>query len=200
MDEIVQQAMRKWPNVPNCFGWLALDRRGQWRMRDEAAQRAGHLGDPIRHDGLVQFIARNYHSDADGRWFFQNGPQRVFVELEYTPWVVRFHAGRWTVMTGEALHPEACLMDEHGNLLFVGIIDGQRQASHIAVLSDSDLQTIEPHIVWSRDYDENDPAAPPGTLSVPGMTPLPILRTQSTTLADQFAFIASPQKDPPSTI
>lgn len=27
MDDIVRQAMAKWPNVPNCFGWLALDRR-----------------------------------------------------------------------------------------------------------------------------------------------------------------------------
>ena len=24
MDEIVKQAMAKWPNVPNCYGWLGL--------------------------------------------------------------------------------------------------------------------------------------------------------------------------------
>jgi len=37
MDEIVKQALAKWPNVPHCTGWLLLDRRGQWRMRDDAA-------------------------------------------------------------------------------------------------------------------------------------------------------------------
>ncbi len=25
MDAIVEQAMRKWPNVPHCYGWLGLD-------------------------------------------------------------------------------------------------------------------------------------------------------------------------------
>ena len=28
MDDIVKQAMAKWPNVPHCYGWLALDARG----------------------------------------------------------------------------------------------------------------------------------------------------------------------------
>ena len=27
MDEIVKQALAKWPNVPHCTGWLLLDRR-----------------------------------------------------------------------------------------------------------------------------------------------------------------------------
>jgi hypothetical protein len=33
----------------------------------------------------VNFIQRNYDHDAQGQWFFQNGPQRVYVELEATP-------------------------------------------------------------------------------------------------------------------
>ncbi|MFB0914815.1 MAG: DUF2946 family protein, partial [Burkholderiaceae bacterium] len=28
MDDLVKQAMAKWPNVPNCFGWLGLSARG----------------------------------------------------------------------------------------------------------------------------------------------------------------------------
>lgn len=28
MDDIVKQAMVKWPNVPDCYGWLGLDARG----------------------------------------------------------------------------------------------------------------------------------------------------------------------------
>ena len=38
MDEIVRAAIAKWPNVPHCYGWLALDARGNWRMRDERCQ------------------------------------------------------------------------------------------------------------------------------------------------------------------
>ena len=41
MDDIVKQAMAKWPNVPNCYGWLGLDARGNWYLRDDRAQAAG---------------------------------------------------------------------------------------------------------------------------------------------------------------
>lgn len=41
MDEIVKAAMAKWPEVPACYGWLGLDARGQWHLRDDAVQRAG---------------------------------------------------------------------------------------------------------------------------------------------------------------
>ena len=30
MDAIVEAALRKWPNVPACRGWLGLDARGDW--------------------------------------------------------------------------------------------------------------------------------------------------------------------------
>ena len=41
MDDIVKQAMAKWPNVPHCYGWLGLDARGNWYMRDDGAQAYG---------------------------------------------------------------------------------------------------------------------------------------------------------------
>ena len=41
MDEIVKQAMAKWPNVPHCYGWLGLDARGNWYMRDDRVQAEG---------------------------------------------------------------------------------------------------------------------------------------------------------------
>ena len=89
MDESVKQALAKWPNVPHCYGWLALDARGAFRMRDEAAQIAHLPGDVIRHESLLAFIYRNYACDSRGAWYFQNGPQRVYVELESTPFIVR---------------------------------------------------------------------------------------------------------------
>jgi hypothetical protein len=96
MDEIVKAALKKWPNVPHCYGWLALDARGDWYMRDDRIQAAGPFpqvkGSRIVHDKLRSFIHRNYAADAAGCWFFQNGPQRVYVELEAAPWVWRLPA------------------------------------------------------------------------------------------------------------
>jgi len=93
MDDIVKAALRKWPNVPHCRGWLGLDARGDWYMRDERTQAAGPFpqvkGSRILHEKLREFIHRNYASDDAGCWFFQNGPQRVYVELEAAPWVWR---------------------------------------------------------------------------------------------------------------
>ena len=121
MDDIVKQALVKWPNVPDCYGWLGLDARGRWFMRDDAAQAAGDFpqsrGSWLRHEKLIDFIGRNYESDDEGRWFFQNGPQRVYVELECTPWV-------WQVLpdyrlqshTGLQSSAGECLLDEEGRL------------------------------------------------------------------------------------
>jgi hypothetical protein len=104
MDDIVKQAMAKWPNVPHCYGWLALDARGNWRMRDEAAQQANAPGDKVNSAALVGFINRNYGHDDAGRWYFQNGPQRVYVNLEATPYIARSDPAQGLVLqTGAAL-------------------------------------------------------------------------------------------------
>lgn len=130
MDNIVKQAMAKWPNVPDCYGWLGLGMRGVWYLRDDAAQAAGPFAGPgssaasrgsaLQHAQLVEFIGRNYLADERGRWFFQNGPQRVFVELEAAPWVLRVQRqddGRYVVHThtGAAVQVERALCDEHGH-------------------------------------------------------------------------------------
>ena len=123
MDEIVEAALRKWPHVPHCYGWLALDARGDWYLRDAAAQAAGPFpqvkGSRIEHDGLRSFIERNYDADGRGCWFFQNGPQRVYVELEAAPWVWRLSAGapcRVHAHTGDAAQPQAAWLDERGRV------------------------------------------------------------------------------------
>lgn len=120
MDDLVQKAMEKWPNVPHCYGWLALDARGHWRMRDEHAQKHQLPGQRIHHPALIAFINRNYISDAEGRWYFQNGPQRVYVSLEATPFIARTDPQHEFVLhTGQPLPGVklACLTD-HGNLIF----------------------------------------------------------------------------------
>lgn len=125
MDDIVKQALAKWPNVPDCYGWLGLDARGNWFMRDEHAQAQGPFaggtleskGSQLKHDKLIDFIHRNYESDARGQWFFQNGPQRVYVELETTPLVWRVNDD-FSIHdhTGKSARVHACLLDELGRV------------------------------------------------------------------------------------
>lgn len=123
MDDIVKQAMAKWPNVPHCYGWLGLDARGNWYMRDDRAQAQGAFasglpgakGSLLKHDKLIEFIQRNYAADAQGQWYFQNGPQRVYVELEATPWVWRISdAHQITAHDGQAATYVAATVDELG--------------------------------------------------------------------------------------
>lgn len=129
MDEIVKQAMLKWPDVPACSGWLGLDARGRWYLRDTAAQALGAFpesrGNRIEHEKLIEFIGRNYLEDDDGCWFFQNGPQRVFVELENTPWIWRLrfdpesrvlHIHTHTGLPQRSSALRAVLLDEDGCL------------------------------------------------------------------------------------
>ncbi|OON60462.1 hypothetical protein B0920_15865 [Massilia sp. KIM] len=137
MDDIVRQAMAKWPNVPHCYGWLALDARGGWRMRDEAAQRANAPGDRLTNPALVGFINRNYLHDERGNWYFQNGPQRVYVNLEATPFIARTDPAQGLVLqTGQALaRIEQVFMSETGALVF-------RDGEVVAQLDDRDVAQV----------------------------------------------------------
>jgi hypothetical protein len=109
MDEIVLRAMAKWPNVPAVYGWLSLDRRGRWYIKD----------DLIANDTITGFIARNYSRDDRGCWYFQNGPQRVFVECDYLPIVLAVTArGLLTTHTHHAVRQvSAGFVDEEGSLI-----------------------------------------------------------------------------------
>jgi Protein of unknown function (DUF2946) len=128
MDDIVRQALAKWPNVPHCYGWLGMDARGDYYMRDDACQAAGAFqtyrsnanakGSRIQHDKLLAFIHRNYTHDERGAYFFQNGPQRVYVELELAPYVWRVepnghvmsHTGENVTVQGMYLTTDDMLM------------------------------------------------------------------------------------------
>ena len=123
MDDIVKAALKKWPNVPHCYGWLALDARGDWYMRDERIQAAGPFpqvkGSRINHEKLREFIERNYACDDAGAWFFQNGPQRVYVELQATPLVWRVGPAPGfaiTAHTGQPARAQRCVLDEQGRV------------------------------------------------------------------------------------
>ncbi|HZE10988.1 MAG TPA: DUF2946 family protein [Burkholderiales bacterium] len=130
MDEIVLRSMLKWPDVPAVYGWLSLDRRGNWMIKTVAGR-----FERIAHAAVREFIGRNYASDPEGRWYFQNGPQRVFVALGYTPWVYRLDDAGQGLLAHTGLAPralEAVFVDDAGALLLETEIG-------IGVLLDRDL-------------------------------------------------------------
>jgi hypothetical protein len=136
MDEIVRAAMNKWPNVPDCHGWLGLDTAGRWRV-------GAWPGEPIAHSGLNAFIARNYLRLEDGRYCFQNGPQRVFVQLACTPWVLRLtddHSLALHTHCGDALPAvQQWLTDELGRVFAAFQGDG---GVTVGLLASADMQAF----------------------------------------------------------
>jgi len=122
MDDSVLRSMAKWPDVPDVFGWLALDRRGNWRLRGET------IGNPA----MRAFIGRNYQPDARGRWYFQNGPQRVFVRLAYAPLIVRMEGDALVDHCDRPFAAEVAYVDDEGSVLLHG-------RHGVALLDDRDL-------------------------------------------------------------
>jgi len=124
MEDWVLRGLARWPDVPALFGWLGLDRRGRWLIR----------GEPISRPQVIETINRNYAADEHGRWHFQNGPQRGYVTLAYTPLVLWVgDGGELVTHTGERVRqPQEAFLDEEGAILLL--------TEHgVGVLSDTDL-------------------------------------------------------------
>jgi len=133
MDEIVIRGMLKWPEVPAVYGWLSLDRRGGWRIKNVAGR-----FERIGNRAVNEFIGRNYAADAQGRWYFQNGPQRVFVALDYTPWVYRLDDSGEGLLAHTGAAPrslQALFVDDAGAMLLEAEMG-------IGVLLDRDLPAL----------------------------------------------------------
>lgn len=159
-------------------------------MRDEAAQASGASGTPIRHAALIGFICRNYECDERGQWFFQNGPQRVYVELAYTPWIVRLArdaasggALKLTDQTGGVFEPSSVFADDEGGILFTDA--SESEPVRVAALHDHDLDLF----------------ADSSTLSTDGLggqfhwrvgVDLPLQTVLRAEVAARFGFVASP--------
>ena len=187
MDEQVLQAMRRWPQVPACAGWLGLDARGQWWIRDAQAlpwprgdegvldkQGASRL----LHEGLCGFVARNYQPDAQGCWYFQNGPQQVYVELEAAPLILRLQvdaqAARWSTHTGVDCEVLEAWLDQRGRVWL-------RTSAGPGLLHSLDVVLLEPWL---------DEALT--TLRLPGAAPLALQPVQTEEVESCLGFSASP--------
>ena len=198
MDPIVQQAMAKWPNVPHCYGWLALDARGAWRMRDERTQTQQLPGERINNAALLGFIQRNYTHDERGRWYFQNGPQRVYVNLELTPYIAHTDPAQGFVLQhGEALTLiDSAWMTENGHLILqagdkVAALDDRDLAECLAGLRLDDAPVDDEQLLeWLAGASKRRLI-----LDFAGQR-LPLQRIARTALAQHFGFVTAPQPNP----
>jgi hypothetical protein len=111
MEDWVFRALEKWPNVPALYGWLKLDRRGRWLIQ----------GEIITRPQIIDTINANYAADQRGCWYFQNGPQRGYMALEYAPLILNTDADE-QLRTHTGLHVEhasAAYLDEQGAVLLL---------------------------------------------------------------------------------
>ena len=185
-------ALLRWPNVPACYGWLSLDRRGRWRIRGEA----------VTHQGLNDFLNRQYTHDERGNYFVQNGPQRVFVELDYTPWVLRLvTAHHLETQVGEAVSElRGAAIDEEGNLLLETPVG-------MALVCDRDLPALLPclHLPNGEVADDtallaaiDGPRAGVSELTfVWNEQRLPLVAARRAEVPRRYGFVASPQEEAP---
>lgn len=129
--------MARWPDVPSVFGWLVLDRRGNWLLKEPASGRLGRIGNAA----LREYIGQNYAPDSFGQWFFQNGTQRVYVSLAYTPLVLHYEQEALRDHCGRAARADAVYLDEDGSVLIlgergVGLLDDRDLAQFVACRGD----------------------------------------------------------------
>ena len=184
--------MARWPNVPAVFGWLSLDRRGHWLLK----------GDRVTNPGIAEFFGRNYSHDTEGCWFLQNGPQRVYVSLDYTPFVYRLVTPADPVLTlaahsgGHSKTIRSAFVDDAGQLLLDSDIG-------IGLIHDTDLELLIPRFrdAAARVPDETTLAAALDALQTgadPGLrlhTGTGDLAVQPIRAADvplRFGFVARP--------
>lgn len=192
MDEIVLRGMAKWPNVPAVFGWLSLNRRGHWLLK----------GDRVSNPGITDFFGRNYSHDDSGRWFLQNGPQRVYVALDYTPYIYRVAPGAGTALTVTAHsgattgETHAAYIDDAGQMLL-------DTALGIGLVHDTDLELLIPRFrdATAKAPDETALAAAfdalqaghdPGLRLQTGIGEIPVQPLRAADVPARFGFVARP--------
>jgi hypothetical protein len=117
LDDSVLEAMKRWPNVPAAVGWLSLTCRGEWRLHPLGDASQGDPGESIANEQITHFINRNYASDEKGQWLFQNGPQKVYVRLDSTPYILRTTLTELVTHNGLAVQSiEAWFVDQTGHV------------------------------------------------------------------------------------
>lgn len=170
-DAWVQRALTRWPGIPACHGWLALDGRGRWLLD----------GRPVTHAGLRAFLARHYQVDEDGAWYVQNGPQQVFVDLERAPLIATLDGtGALVTHTGRGMgHPEGLFIDETQSLYLV-------TEGTLAALCDRDYAAFCAELALAASHDSDPEAALTALLALGAGSDALDLRWRERALAARF--------------
>lgn len=189
MDDIVKAAMAKWPNVPAVYGWLELTSRGEWKIR----------GETIGNESIREFIGRNYTNDGCGNWFFQNGPQRVFVSLDATPIIYRLDEfGRLQAHTGAHPHElRGAFADGKGRLILEtelgpGLVDSADTVKFAERLVDDHGAPLDERGLERWNSGQAAAFLECGGLHVRHDAAVPIERIRSEDWPDTFGFVALP--------
>jgi len=195
MDPSVKDALARWPNVPAVYGWLSLDARGRWRFHPEGRAAEGGPGESITNTQILGFIDRNYGHDEQGCWFFQNGPQRVYVRLDAAPWVLRLSDDQRRLLTHTGRPVQSVLgwrLDEDGRLY-------ARTEAGAGVVLDRDLPMLLEILRTpdGRPLLDALEGAPPPAISFPGAyEPAPLASLARAEAAACLGFVADPAPAP----
>lgn len=190
MEDWVHRGLARWPNVPALYGWLALDRRGRWRIK----------GETISRPQIIDTLNRNYAADEHGRWFFQNGPQRGYVALARAPLLLRAEddGSLWTHLGEAVTGIRAAYLDEQGGLWF-------DTAQGPAALHEQDLGWALDHLrlgtkpmpeaALTAALQQPSGSATPLVLHLAGQR-LPVARLDTAEAPARLGFVSDPQPLP----
>lgn len=196
MDASVLAALQRWPNVPAVYGWLSLDARGTWRLHPLGDGLEGGPGESITSPQIVAFINRNYESDEQGNWFFQNGPQRVYVRVDAAPFILRLAGDKdgFETHTGAPVKKVTqWLLDDQGRLLAStehgpAMLDSRDLAAVLEQLRAQDGTALI-DLLENRTDDVLQVAPENGSLP-----PAPLAQVSSADIPSRLRFVACPSK------
>ncbi len=147
---------------------------------------------------IRDFIGRNYAHDERGCWYFQNGPQRVYVALELTPWVYRLQEGGSPLThTGAPLRElRAAVLLGDGRLVLAtelgaGTIDDRDAPAALQALTADGGGPLDDALLEQWLAGAVDARLSAGALGLAGVA-VPVERIDAGRLGPRFGFVRDP--------
>lgn len=200
MDDQVVKALKKWPDVPHIYGYLSLSEQGVWHIHPDgqAIEQPDSKGLALQKNSITTFINRNYATDQAGCWYFQNGPQRVYVRLDAAPFIVHTAGDNKSLCThtGQAVKRIFSWYLSHDDRLYLSTDVGPAmlQGRDLCVFAEQ-LHTARADTLldWLEQHPNHVGLGPTlRSTHYPQWAPLYICGAQEA-VKDKLAYIACPQ-------